>query len=192
MDVLRADQFDEPVCLKHCEHVGLDACKAERHVVGAQELVDLGQLGRALRVDEVDALEVEDERSSVLVLDAADPVLERFCRGEEQAAVETEDNDACLGLVSRILPNVAEDLGVGLATQKRHGGARCDVDQPAEREHDADHDAGEHAGREHTKNRSDGDPEIEPGHPVQTPQLRDVDHPEHHRIDDDRCENRLR
>ena len=51
---------------------------------------------------------------------------------------------------------------------------------------------GEDACRKHAEDRDDGDPEVEPGHPVEAAQLRDVDHPEHDRVDDDGRQDRLR
>ena len=192
VDVVGADQVDDSVGVKHRQDVGLDAGEAEADVVHLEELVDLRQLRHALGVDEVDALEVEHERPHAFVDEVADPVLERFRRGEEQAAVEPQHDDALERLVVRVLADVAKHLGVGLTAQERHRGLRGDVDEPAEREHDADHDAGEDAGREHADDRSDGDPEIEPGHPVEAAELGDVDHPEHDRVDDDRREHCLR
>ena len=66
------------------------------------------------------------------------------------------------------------------------GGARRDVDEPGERQRDADHDAGEHARGEHADDGGDRDPEVESRDPVETAQLGDVDHPEHDGVDDHR------
>ena len=82
--------------------------------------------------------------------------------------------------------------GPGFASEERHRRPRGDVDEPAERQDDADHNAGEDARPRARQDRGDGDPEVEPRHPVQAAQLGDVDHPEHDRVDDDRREHGLR
>ena len=94
-------------------------------------------------------------------------------------------------LVAGVLVEIAEHLRAGLAAEQRHRRARGDVDEPAEREHDADHHAGEDAGREHADDRCDSDPEVEPRDPAQPAQLGQVDHPEHDGVDDHRGEHRL-
>ena len=80
----------------------------------------------------------------------------------------------------------------GSRPEKRHRRLRGNVDQPAEREDHTDHNTGEDTRREHSQECGHGDPEIEPGNAVQPPQLWDVDHPEHDRVDDDRRQHRLR
>ena len=101
-------------------------------------------------------------------------------------------DDARERLVAGVLVEVAEHLRAGLATEQRHRRPRRDVDEPAEREDDADHHAREHAGREHAEDRGHRDPEVEARHAVKAAQLGDVDHPEHDRVDDDGAEDRLR
>ena len=84
-----------------------------------------------------------------------------WARREEEAAVEPEHDDAGERLVARVLVEVAEHLRPGLAPEQRHRRRRGDVDEPAEREHDADHHSREHPGRQHRDDRGDGDPEVE-------------------------------
>ena len=99
------------------------------------DLVELGQLRRALGVDEVDALEVEHERVQPRLAvpdDRADAVVERLGGGEEQAAVETQHGDPRERLVAGVLVELAEHLGAGLAAEHRHPRRGRDVDQPAE------------------------------------------------------------
>ena len=117
----------------------------------------------------------------------ADALLERVGGGEEQAAVQA--HDAMPGNVSSpgFSISVAEHLRARLAAEQRHPRRGGDVDEPDERERDADHDAGQHAGREHGDDRRGRDPEVEALDPVQAPQLGDVDHPEDDRVDDDRA-----
>ena len=169
VDVVGADQVGYPVRLEHGAHPRLDPGDAEIDTVRFEESVDLRQLRRALRVDEVDALEVEHECPRAAADEAPDPVLERLGSGEEQPAVDAQHRDALVGLIVGILLDVAEYLGVGLAAEERHCGLGGDVDEPPERQQDADHDACKNAGREHPEDRRNGDPEVETGHPVQAP-----------------------
>ena len=165
---------------------GLTPGQPQRDAVGLGELVDLGQLGRALGVDEVDALEIEHERAGAIAVlgQRADAILERLGGGEEEAAVEAQDGDAGERLVTRVLVEVAEDLRPGLAAEQGHRRSRRDVDEPDERQDDPDHDTGQNAGREHADDRRHRDPEVEARHPVEAPQLGDVDHAEHDGVDD--------
>ena len=120
------------------------------------ELGDLGQLRRPLRVDEADRLEVEHDRVNRWlgrVHDLPDPVVERVRGGEEEPAVMPEHRDPGERLVARVLVEPAEDPGPLLAPEQRRCRRGRHVDEPEERQGDADHDAGEHAGREHAQHR---------------------------------------
>ena len=119
-------------------------------------------------------------------------LLERLGGREEETAVETHDDDARERLVVGVLGQVTEHVRAGLASEERHPGSGGHVDEPDERERDADHDAGKHAGREHAESAGGRDPEVEALHAVEAPQLGDVDHPEDDRVDDDRGEDGLR
>src|SRR5690348_8752037 len=62
VNMVRTDEVDEPVGAQHLHNAGLDAREPQRHTVGPGELVEILELRRALRVDEVDSLEIEDDR----------------------------------------------------------------------------------------------------------------------------------
>ena len=141
VDVVGADSLDEPVRLEHRAHLRLHAREAQLEARPTRaSSVELVQLRRALRVDEVDALEVEHERTQLVpsLGELADAVLERLGGGEEEAAVEPQDVDAREGLVVGVLGEVAEHLRPGLAAEQRHRGPGRDVDEPEERQDDAD------------------------------------------------------
>ena len=98
--------------------------RARRSVTPSRfgELVELGQLRRALGVDEVDALEVEHERRRC----GARP---RRARGRDPRAPRRwrrRGRRRCAGrrsrerLVAGVLVEVAEDLGPGLPAEQRH------------------------------------------------------------------------
>jgi hypothetical protein len=53
VNVIAAEPLDEAVRAQHDEHVGLHAREPQRSAVAFHELVDRGELLRALRVDEV-------------------------------------------------------------------------------------------------------------------------------------------
>ena len=127
------------------------------------------ELRGALGVDEVDALEVEDERSrlAVRVGERADAILERFRGGEEQPAVEAQDGDAGERLVVGVLVEVAEDLVPASRPSSGIGGRVATYTSHPSESDDADDDAREHAGRQHPDDRRDRDPEVEPRHPAQ-------------------------
>ena len=156
--------------------------------------MDLRQLRGALGVDEVDLLEIEHERVCLPIVlgEFTDALLERLARGEKQTAIRTQHRDARERLVFGVLLEVAEHLRPDLAAQQRHRRAGCDVDQPPQREHDPDNHTSKHTGREHADDRGHRHPEVEAGHPVQTAQLGEIDHPEHDGVDDHRAQNRLR
>ena len=102
------------------------------------------------------------------VLDeAAHALLERFGGREEEAAVEAQHRDAGECLVVGVLDEIAEDMRAGLATEQRDARPRGDIDEPEEREHDADDDPGEHAGRQDADEGCDRDPEVESRDAVQ-------------------------
>ncbi len=109
--------------------------QAERDPFGLGDLVELGQFCCALRVDEVDAFKVENERvqSRLAVPDeCADAVVERLGGGEEETAVEAQYGYAREGLVVRIVTELAKRLRAWLAAEHRHPRRRCHVDQPSE------------------------------------------------------------
>ena len=114
--VVGADRRCTPSRSSTARTDGFSAGEAQRDPVGSRELVDLGQLRRALRVDEVHRLEVEDERAQRWlgrVHELADPVVERLRGGEEEPAVEPQHGDARERLVARVLVELAEDLRPG-------------------------------------------------------------------------------
>src|SRR3954466_10455771 len=77
VDAVAADHVHNTVCAQDCEHLRLEASEAESDARNLEEVVDLGQLRRALRIDEVHALQIEHERLQPAgVRQAADPVLE--------------------------------------------------------------------------------------------------------------------
>ena len=89
MDVIGAEQFDEPVRVEDVVDRGPDLRQAELDVFRLEKLVDLVELRGALRVDEVHAFEVTHEGlQQPAVGEVANSVLERLGRGEEEAAVE--------------------------------------------------------------------------------------------------------
>ena len=51
-----------PVGVEDVKDLRLDVGQSERDAVGLRDLVELGQLRCSLRVDEIDAFEVDDER----------------------------------------------------------------------------------------------------------------------------------
>ena len=62
MDPVRAEGFRQTVSVQDRANLWLEPRQAERDVVRPRNLQELGELRRPLRVDEVDALEIEDER----------------------------------------------------------------------------------------------------------------------------------
>ena len=114
---------------------GLTSGQSERDAVRLRDLVELGELRCSLRVDEIDAFEVDDERmQSRLAVpdDRADAIVERLSGGEEEAAVEAQRGDALKGLVTGILVELAERLAARLAAERGHPWRGCDIDEPAE------------------------------------------------------------
>ena len=87
---------------------------------------------------------------------------------------------------------VAEYLRPWLPAEERHRGPGRDVDEPAKRQHYPDHDPEQDARRQYAEYGGQGDPEVEPRDPAHPTELRDVDHPEHDGVDDDRAEHSLR
>ena len=178
------------------EHVRLHPGQAQGDVVGLGELEDLGQLRRPLRVDEVDALEVEHEArvSGAVGAGRAHGRAPRAPRPSRRRGRRPGGPPRRRGSVSSpgCSSRSRNTCVPGCAAEERHRGSRRDVDEPAERQHDPDDDAGEHAGREDAEDRRDRDPEVEARHPVQAPQPGHVDHPEDDRVDDDRREHGLR
>ena len=188
---------DDPVGRRgRARTCGFDAGQAQRDAVRLGDLVQLGQLRRPLRVDEIDAFEVEHDRvepwarcsriTARTRSSSASAVAKKRPLSSRSTAIPGNVSSPGCSSSSR------NDLRAGLAAEQRHPRRGRDVDQPAEREDDADRDAREHAGREHAEDRRDGDPEVEPRDPVQAPELADVDHPEHDRVDDHGREHRLR
>ena len=112
MDPIGAEPVDEAVRAQHGEHARLDAREPQRPAAALDELEDRRELLGALRVDEVDALEVEDHgaRRRPVLRQRTDAVLERLARREEQAAVEPQHDDAGERLVAGVLVEVAEHL----------------------------------------------------------------------------------
>ena len=135
-----------------------------------------------------DALEIEDERRRRGRRRSSSRTRPRAPRRWRRTGRRRAGATAIPGkrLVGGVLVEVAEDLGAGLAAEQRHRRPRRDVDQPAEREHDADHHTREHPDREDADDRRHRDPEVEPRDPIAAAELGDVDHPEHDRVDDDR------
>lgn len=93
VDPVGAECRHKPVGVEDVQNLRLDAGEAERDPVGLGDLVELRQFCAALRVDEVDAFEVENERvqSRLAVPDeCADTVVERLGCGKEETAVEAQ------------------------------------------------------------------------------------------------------
>ena len=99
MDVVDSDPVDDAIRVEHRSDIWLYSRETQGDVGGPGELVDLGQLRGALRVDEIDTFEVEHERAqlAVVIRERTDTILERFGGCEEEAAVEAEDGDARKG-----------------------------------------------------------------------------------------------
>ena len=195
VDAVFAQALQHTVLPEHARHGGLHAGEAQLDTGALGEVEDLGQLRRALGVDEVDALQVKHDGGQGRVgvqRELTDALLERFGGGEEQTTVQSHDRVTGERLVVGILAQVAEHLRSRLATEERHPRGGGDVDEPDEREPDADDHAGQHAGREHGDDRHGRHPEVEALDAVEAPQLGNVDHPEDHGVDDDRGEHRLR
>ena len=97
------------------------------------EVEDLRERRRALGIDEVHALHVQEhgaQRRVGILHERADALVERLGGGEEQAAVESHHGEAGERLVARVLARVAEDVGPGLPAQQRHLRRGRDVDEP--------------------------------------------------------------
>ena len=128
-----AESCRQTVGVEDRANLWLDPGQAKRDAVRPGDLGELGELRRALRVDEVDALEVEDERAwsggTLLADDRADAIVERLGGREEQAAVEAQHGDPRERLVAGVLVELAERLCARLAAQERHARRGRDVDR---------------------------------------------------------------
>src|SRR3954467_429694 len=95
VEAVPPDSFDDAVPFEHGHHAGLHPGKPEADLLGCQQVVDLGDGRGSLRIDEVDSLEIEDDRAWLLVSvgEPADPILERLGSGKEEAPVEPHDPD---------------------------------------------------------------------------------------------------
>jgi hypothetical protein len=87
VDVLGPYPLQHHVTVEGCARSGLHPNSRSVRLIGQPS--DLGNLCRTLRVDEVDALTVQDQcrESARGVSDLADPSLESIGRGEEEVAV---------------------------------------------------------------------------------------------------------
>src|SRR4051794_33502973 len=96
VDAVDPYELDHSVPLQGCRHRGLHAREPQGDPGIIGEPSDLGHLGRALRVDEVDPLAVEHQRLETArgTDDVAHLVLEGVRGGEEEIAVEPDDGDA--------------------------------------------------------------------------------------------------
>ena len=95
VDPVLPDPVDQAVRRQHGGHLRLHAGQAQVHRTRGRQLVELAQLRRPLRVDEVHALEVEHEgaQARVAVDDRADALVQRLGRREEEAAVDADHRD---------------------------------------------------------------------------------------------------
>ena len=145
VDPLAPDPVDQPVGLQDGGDVGLYAGQAELDATRRRSKSwSSVELRRSLRVDEVHALEVQHERVQVRL------VRGRRSRTRSSSAPAVaknsppsmpDDRHAGIGLVVRVLVELAEHLRARLATQDRHRRAGRDVDEPDQREHHPDDDA---------------------------------------------------
>src|SRR4051794_2299278 len=150
VEVVGAHELQDAVGIEDGAHLRLEPRKAEGGARSLRELVDLRDLLRTLGVHEVDAFEVEDQRAVIAIDQFADAILEGLRRSEEEAPVEPDDGDPGEGLVIGVVIKLTEYLRSGFTSEDGHRGPGRHVDEPAQREHDADHDACEHSGREDT------------------------------------------
>ena len=135
VDAVGSKSCHQPVGVEDVKNLRLDPRQSERDAVRLRDLVELGQLRCSLRVDEIDAFEVEDERMQRRLTvpdDRADAIVERLGGGEEETAVEAQHGGAREGLVTRILVELAERLAARLAAEHGHPWRGCDIDEPAE------------------------------------------------------------
>ena len=84
------------------------------------ELEDLAHLRGPLGVDEVDSLAVKHDPGDAgcRQCDLPDPVLQGVGGGEEQAAVQPQDDDPGELLVAGMLVQLPEGLSAGLPSQR--------------------------------------------------------------------------
>ena len=114
---------------------GFARARRSGDTVGLGDLAQLGELRRPLRIDEIDAFQVEHDRvhlGLVLLDHRPQAPVERLGGGEEEPAVEPNDADPGERLVSGVLVQLAEHLGAGLTAEQRHPRRGCDVDEPDE------------------------------------------------------------
>ena len=140
VDVVGTDAIDNALGLEHSSDAGFDPGQAQAYASATRQLLDLGQFGGALGVDQVDSLEVEHERLNrrVVLGQAANSFIERFRGGEEEAAVDAQHDDAGKGLVLWVGLEVAEHLRAFLPAQERHARSCRHRYQPDQRQADAD------------------------------------------------------
>ena len=62
VDVVGAERVDDSVCRESCDDLRFRAGQAHGDTVGLGDLVQLGELRRPLRIDEIDAFQVEHDR----------------------------------------------------------------------------------------------------------------------------------
>ena len=169
--------------------------RASRSVRAAQvqQLVDLRQLLGALRIDEVDAPAVEHDRLGAGV---------RERRGRAPRAPRPWRRTGRRRAAARRTPGTVSSSGCSSSSRNRRvprsrpssgiaGEVATWISQPSESATPITTPAST-PDREHADDRRERDPEVEPLDTAQPPQLGDVDHPEHDRVDDHRAENRLR
>jgi hypothetical protein len=75
VDVVGPDPLDDPVGLQHRAHLRLDAREVQGDAVGRGQVVELADPRRPLRVDEVDAPEIQHQGAALVGRQRADAFL---------------------------------------------------------------------------------------------------------------------